>query len=147
MGKTKIKDIFIKGPIGPDRIARSIASHKDKTDIGAHSLFLGQVREDEIQGDHVIAIEYTAYKDMALEQMAKIRERLIDKYKLSCIHVYHSLGRVETGEICLFVLTSSPHRKEAMAACEACVEAIKNDLPIWGREILKDRGHQWKKNI
>jgi len=62
------------------------------------------------------------------------------------MHVHHSLGEVKTGEICLFVFASSPHRKAAIDACEEAVERIKKELPIWGREILEDESHQWKQN-
>ena len=62
------------------------------------------------------------------------------------MHVYHSIGKVAAGEICLFVLTSSVHRKLAIAACEELVEKIKAELPVWGKEIFEDNSHQWKVN-
>jgi hypothetical protein len=46
------------------------------------------------------------------------------------------LGEVEVGELCLFVFTSSKHRKAAMDACDELVERIKTELPVWGKEIL-----------
>ena len=33
--------------------------------IGAHSIFLGQIRADEIDGKTVSAIDYSAYEEMA----------------------------------------------------------------------------------
>jgi len=107
---------------------------------------LGQVRADNIEGKTVTSIEYTAYEEMALEQMMLIREEIFSKYTLTCMHVYHSLGQVKAGEICLFVFTSSPHRKAAIDACEEVVERIKNELPIWGKEWFEAAGYQWKKN-
>ena len=94
----------------------------------------------------VKAIDYTAYEDLALDQMTAIREEIFAKYDLSCIHIHHSLGIVHAGEICLFVFTSSRHRKEATLACNELVERIKNELPIWGKEIFEDETHQWKTN-
>lgn len=141
-----VKDIFISGPVSPSFIADSIQKHKSKTQIGGHSIFLGQVRGDEINGKTVQAIEYTAYKEMALEQMNVIRESIFKKYDLVCMHVYHSLDIVKTGEICLFVFTSSLHRKAAIDACEETVERIKKELPIWGRELFEDESYQWKEN-
>lgn len=143
---SKIKNIFQNSPISPLFIAESITKHSAKTEIGAHQIFLGQIRADEIDGKTVKAIEYTAYEDLALSQMAAIREEIFAKYNLTCMHIYHSLGIVNTGEICLFVFTSSKHRKEATLACNEMVERIKNELPIWGREIFEDETHQWKIN-
>ena len=62
------------------------------------------------------------------------------------MHIYHSLGTVAAGEICLFVFTSAVHRKEAIDACEEVVELIKKELPIWGKEVFEDDTHQWKVN-
>lgn len=142
----KLKNIFVYGPIAASFIGDSIAKHSSKTSIGGHSIFLGQIRVDEIDGIKVRAIEYTAYEEMALQQMAVIREEMFAKYDLTCMHVYHSLEEVKVGEICLFVFTSSPHRKAAIDACEEIVERIKKELPIWGKEWFEEEGYQWKKN-
>ena len=144
--KNKIKNIFIEGAISPAFIADSIAKHSTKKDIGGHSIFLGQVRNDILDEKEVEAIEYTAYQEMALDKMQQIREELFEKYTLTCMHVYHSLGKVAAGEICLFVFTSSKHRKAAIEACNEMVERIKAELPVWGKEIFKDASYQWKTN-
>jgi molybdopterin synthase catalytic subunit len=142
----KPKNIFVHGRIEPLFIAESIEKHSTKTGIGGHSIFLGQVRADVIDGKEISAIEYTAYEEMALEKMHVIRESIFEKYDLTCMHVYHSLGRIATGEICFFVFTSSAHRKAAIDACEEIVERIKNELPIWGKELFEDESYQWKVN-
>jgi molybdopterin synthase catalytic subunit len=146
MTEKKPKNIFIKGPIAPDFIAESIQKHHSKTGIGAHSIFLGQVRKDVIEDKYVSAIDYTAFEEMALEKMHDIREAIFEKYNLTCMHVHHSLGKVPIGAICLFVFTSSKHRKVAINACEEVVERIKAELPIWGKEIFEDESYQWKEN-
>ncbi len=142
----KIKNIFIQGPVTAAFIAESIHKHSSQTAIGGHSIFLGQVRADEIEGKKVAAIEYTSHEEMTLQTMHTIREEIFSKYPITCMHVYHSLGLVGIGEICLFVFVSAPHRKEAINACEELVERIKAELPVWGKEIFEDATHQWKKN-
>ena len=140
------KQFFMDGAILPETIAKSISDHSTKINIGAHDIFLGQVRGDIIDGKLVKAIEYTAYKEMAEKELAQIREDIIVKHKLTCAHVLHSLGTVKTGEICLFVLVSSAHRKASFEACEEMVERIKKEVPIFGKEIFDDGSHQWKEN-
>jgi molybdopterin synthase catalytic subunit len=140
------KNIFIDGPISTEKIANSIAAHQSKTNIGAHSIFLGQVRADETNLGAVSAIEYTAYNEMALELAHGIREDIFSKYDLTCMHIYHSLGKVAVGEMCLFVFTSSKRRKAAIDACSELVERIKNELPIWGKEIMDTNQENWKIN-
>jgi molybdopterin synthase catalytic subunit len=78
--------------------------------------------------------------------MHAIREEIFQKYPITCMHIYHSLGRVVTGELCLFVFASSPHRRAAADACNETVERIKSELPVWGKEIFEDETHQWKMN-
>ncbi len=146
MKESKPKNIFVQGPVTATFIAGSIEKHKSKTGIGGHSIFLGQVRADKIKDKVVACIEYTTYEDMALEKMHIIREDIFAKYDLTCMHVYHSVGKVAAGEICLFVFTSSPHRKAAIDACEETVERIKTELPVWGKELFTDESYQWKEN-
>jgi molybdopterin synthase catalytic subunit len=146
MSNKKPASIFINGSIPVQKIADDIQKHSTKTNIGAHSIFLGQVRADEINNEKVIAIEYTAYEDMVMEKMTAIRELFFAKYSLTCMHIYHSLGTVPVGEICLFVFTSSTHRRDAIDACNEMVETIKKELPIWGKEICADSSTVWKQN-
>lgn len=146
MSEKKIKNVFVQGPITPEKIATSIAHHQVKTNIGGHDIFLGQVRADEIDGKIVKAIDYSAYEDMANQAMHEIREAAFEKFDLTCMHIYHSLGEVKAGEICLFVFTSSAHRKECLEATRFLVEEIKANAPIFGKEVFEDESHVWKEN-
>ena len=142
----KLKNIFVQGPVTASFIAASIEKHSSKTGIGGHSIFLGQVRADEADGNQVASIEYTAYEEMALEKMHSIREEIFAKYDLVCMHIHHSLGIVKAGEISLSVFTSAAHRKAAIGACEEVVNRLKSELPVWGKEIFTNESHQWKEN-
>ena len=147
MSEHRLRNIFTPGAISPLFISDSIQKHSSKTEIGGHSIFLGQVRADEISGKTVTAIEYTCYEEMALEKMHEIRQAIFEKYPITCMHVYHSIGTVKTGDLCLFVFTSAPHRKAAIDACSETVERIKAELPVWGKEFFEEGGHQWKVNV
>ncbi len=144
--KKKPKKVFVQGAISPEKIATSIAHHQVKTNIGAHDIFLGQVRADEIEGKVVQGIDYSAYEEMAEQKFHEIREAAFEKFDLTCMHIYHSLGPVQAGEICLFVFTSSKHRAMAMDACRFLVEEIKANVPVFGKEIFEDESYQWKVN-
>jgi molybdopterin synthase catalytic subunit len=146
MIEKKKHKIFIEGAISPAFIADSIAKHSTKKNIGAHSIFLGQVRNDRADEKEVVAIEYMAYTEMAQEIFHEIRETAFEKYSLTCMHIHHSLGRVQAGEISLFIFTSSVHRKDAIQACSEVVERIKKEAPVWGKEIFTGEDFQWKIN-
>ncbi|MGA9588444.1 MAG: molybdenum cofactor biosynthesis protein MoaE [Salegentibacter sp.] len=140
------KNVFVDGAISPEFIAQSIAKHQSKTNIGAHNIFLGQVRADVIKEKAVKAIEYTAYEEMANAKFHEIRETAFEKFDLTCMHIYHSLGMINAGEVCLFVFVSSPRRKNIFEALEFIVEEIKAKVPVFGKEIFEDSTHQWKVN-
>ena len=146
MKNTKIKNVFRSGPIPSDFVSEAIAKHQSKTGIGAHNIFLGQVRADVIAGKAVTAIEYTAHEDMANRIFHELREATFKKYDLTCMHIYHSLGKVPAGSLCLFVFVSAPHRKVTYEALEFLVEEIKAKAPIFGKEVFEDQSHQWKVN-
>lgn len=142
----KKKTVFIEGAISPEFIADSIAKHQGKHTIGAHNIFLGQVRADEVDGKAVKAIEYSCYQEMAEEKLSEIREKAFEKYDLTCMHIYHSLGRVNAGEVCFFVFVSATRRKEVYKATEDLVNMVKSEVPIFGKEIFVDENYQWKVN-
>lgn len=139
--------LFIDGAIPATFIADAIAKHQKKTTIGAHNIFLGQVRVDEIGDKKVNAINFESYREMAEKKIGEIREYAIEQYHLKCLHIYHSLGKVNAGEICFFVFVSSQRRKNVYAATEDIVNKVKNEVPIFGREIFADNKFVWKKNL
>lgn len=146
MKERKAQNVFKEGAISAQFIGESIAKHQTKTTIGAHNIFLGQVRADEVNGKAITAIEYTAHEEMANAKFFEIREATFAKFNLTCMHIYHSLGEVKAGEICLFVFVSSSRRKEVFKALEYVVEEIKAKIPVFGKEIFEDESHQWKVN-
>jgi len=137
------KNYFINGPIKPKFISEQIAVHSSKHDIGAHSIFLGQVRADKQENKRVVCIEYSAYPEMANKVFSQIREDAFVKWPLNCLHIYHSTGLVNTGEISLFVFVSAGHRTEAIEAMQQIVEEIKHKVPIWKKEIMEDDTTHW----
>ncbi len=146
MSEKKIKDIFLEGAIPPEKIAISIANHKSKTHIGAHAIFLGQVRSDTLDGKLIKSIEYSAQINMANKICHEIKEKIFEKYSISCMHIYHSIGKVLKGEICFFVFVSGSHRKVVYDTLPKIVDQIKAKVPIFGKEIFEDDSHKWKLN-
>jgi molybdopterin synthase catalytic subunit len=144
MGETD--NIFVAGPISPAYITEVIAAFAARTELGAHSIFLGQVRDDEKEEGRVAVIDYTTYEEMAREKAAEMVAEIMHQFSLSQIHLRHSVGLVPAGGISLFVLAASKHRQSAIAACAALVERLKKELPVWGQEITDQHQANWKEN-
>jgi len=137
---------FFKGAI-PNSMVSEIISSSAQLDIGAHSIFLGEVRPDSIDNKIVKEIEYSAYTLMATEVMKNIIDSIKLKYDdLKIIKIIHSVGIVKSGEISLLVFIGCGHRKQAFNAIQETVELIKEKLPVWKKETFEDGSHNWPQN-
>ncbi len=142
-----MEKVFIEGAIPPEFVANFISKHQSIIQVGAHAIFLGQVRADIVGDRMVSAVEYTAYKGMANQKFQEIRECAFSEFDINCMHIYHSLGKVYVGEISLFMFVSSPQRKIAFEALDFAVDEIKADIPVFGKELFEDGSYQWKVSI
>jgi molybdopterin synthase catalytic subunit len=143
-----ITSYLINGPVTIDIISLFFVNMGKMMDSGGHSIFIGQVRADEINGKKVKAIEYSAYEGMVKIEGDRIKETILSEFKdTRSIDIVHSTGIVNAGEISLFVLVSSGHRYQAIEACSKAVELIKEKLPVWKKEIFDDNSHEWRQNL
>lgn len=112
-----------------------------RPESGAVVSFVGTVRDHT--GDHgVIRLEYEAYEPMALKVLADIVSRGQAQHPTTRIAVHHRLGVLGVGEAAVVVAVSSPHRAAAFDACRFVIEALKEDVPIFKKEVRED-GSIW----
>ena len=138
---------FIEGAIHSNIISENIDLMGEKENMGAHSMFLGQVRNDIIDGKQVKEIIYTAYNEMAENEADKLISFIKEKYNdVNNIIVKHSIGSVKAGKLSLFVMVTGGHRVQARNACNELVDLIKDKVPIWGKEAFTDDSYTWKEN-
>jgi len=143
-----ITNYLINGPVTMNVISLYIEKMAERKDSGGHSVFLGQVRDDEINGKKVRAIEYSAYEGMVTAEADKIKEAISAEFSdTKSIDIIHSTGIVKAGEISLFVLVSAGHRQQAIQACSKTVELIKERLPVWKKELFDDNSYEWRQNL
>ncbi len=115
----------------------------ERPDAGAITSFLGTVREESAAGKRLVALDYHAYEDMALEQMSEIRSDAIEGFGLRDAVVVHRLGRLAIGEASICVVVASGHRSEAFDACRWIVDEVKRDVPIWKQDVWSDGTRTW----
>lgn len=137
--------IFVDGEVSIDDLMASVKKHATKTSIGAHEIFMGQIRADQLDEGTVVAIEYTADVSVCDSEYVKLREEAFAKWDLTCLHVAHGLGTIAVGSVCFTVFASSPRRVEAREAVAWVVDSIKQRLPIFGK-IISEGGQSWKTN-
>jgi molybdopterin synthase catalytic subunit/molybdopterin converting factor small subunit len=128
---------LVDGAIDVDAVAGEVADDR----AGALATFQGTVRSRS-RGRKVIALEYEAYSGMAEKVMAEIADEVKARYKLCEVAVTHRLGRVEIGETSVAIAVSAPHRHDALAACRDVIDALKERVPLWKKELYED-GEEW----
>jgi molybdopterin synthase catalytic subunit len=128
---------LVDGPITPVLISELMTLGNDDTGAGAVSMFVGKVRDDEIEGKRVSAIEYSAYSEMA-EKEADVIVRIVKSAfsDVRMVIIVHSIGRLNAGEASLFLMVTSGHRDQATRACRHTLEMVKERLPVWKKELF-----------
>ncbi len=135
---------FFQGKI-PEKIINDPVSNQN-LQTGAKAAFKGCVRNDVIHGNTVNSIEFTAHETIAETSCKELMKKTSEKYGLHRIIIYHSLGLVNAGETCFYVEVHSGHRKESFLALPELVDLFKSQIPIFGKELIKNGKSYWKEN-
>ena len=108
---------------------------------GAIVTFQGVVRNHS-RGKTVSYLEYDAYAPMATKVMAQIAEEAKQRWPITDLGIWHRIGHLEIGQASLLVVVTAAHRKECFEACHWTVDRIKEDVPVWKKEVWAD-GESW----
>lgn len=109
---------------------------------GGTCVFLGTVRNGPDEGG-VTGIEYSAYDAMAEAEIGRMLAEARDRWPEARVALRHRLGMIPAGEASIGIAAAAPHREEAFAACRYVIEAVKQRLPIWKKEVRVDGTTTW----
>ena len=124
------------GPLDAAEVVGEVASRER----GAVVSFVGTVR-DQSHGKKVVRLEYEAYREMALSRLEAIAAEAAQAHPGAKVAIHHRLGVIPVGEAAVVIAAAAPHRAEAFRACELAIERLKEDVPIWKKEIFEDGAH------
>jgi MoaE-MoaD fusion protein len=108
---------------------------------GAIATFVGTTRV-ESRGRTVVQLEYEAYEGMAERVMEELAASLRERHDLCGIAIHHRVGRVGIGEQSVVIAVSAPHRHHALAACREAIDTLKEEVPLWKKEVYEG-GEEW----
>ena len=108
---------------------------------GAVNVFIGTVR-DLAHDKKVVWLEYEAYESMAVAETRKIIELAANRWALLGWAVSHRVGTLKPGEVAVAVAVSTKHRKESFEACQFIIDKLKENVPIFKKEVFED-GEEW----
>ena len=124
-------------PLSLDAVVDEVRSER----AGAIATFVGTTRV-ESRGRTVQHLDYEAYEGMAENVMAELAASLKQRYDLCEIAIHHRTGRVEIGEASVVIAVSAPHRQDALAACKDAIDTLKEQVPLWKKEVYEG-GEEW----
>lgn len=109
---------------------------------GGYAAFEGWIRDNN-DGQQVRRLEYEVYESLARSEGEKILAEALERFgvtRAACIHRY---GRLELGDVAVWVGVSAGHRDEAFKACRYVIDEIKLRLPIWKKEHYASGDSGW----
>lgn len=105
---------------------------------GGICVFVGAVREFT-DSEEVLSLEFETYETMALKEMGKIASEAAEKWKLNKVIIRHAVGVKQVEEPVVVVGASSAHRDACFEACRYLIDTLKERVPIWKKEIFKNK--------
>ena len=124
-------------PLDPAEVAARVSG----PGMGGVVSFVGAVR-DHARGRAIRHLEYEAYPAMAEREMERIAVEAERRWPGTRLAIAHREGHLEIGEIAVVVVAAAPHRAEAFEACRFAIDALKQSVPIWKKEVAAD-GEYW----
>ena len=129
--------LVTRDPLDPEAVTATARREGN----GAVVTFLGTTR-NETGGHRVLYLEYEAYEGMAGKMLTRIAEEIHDRWRIADVSIAHRFGRLQPGEVSMVVAVASPHRAAAFEACQYVVDRVKQNVPIWKKEVFED-GAAW----
>ena len=124
-------------------LVAEIKRHPDAERSGAIATFTGRVRARDGDDDaRTTALEFETYEGVADQRMATISEELETREGIHAVRMHHRTGYVADGEDIVFVVVLAGHRREAFRTVEDGIDRLKDEVPIFKREITVD-GDFW----
>lgn len=124
----------------------------DNPDLGALSVFVGQVRNHDPQAGKtpVVGIEYVAHPgaDKVLEdEIGRLAASAWEEDKSEggapFVTVIHRVGNLKVGDVAMLVIAGGAHRQPGMDLVPKVVERVKEVLPVWKKQGLSDGRDKW----
>ncbi|MFB6269545.1 MAG: molybdopterin synthase [Halobacterium sp.] len=111
---------------------------------GAIATFTGRVRALEDEDDEwTESLTFEKYEGVAADRREAICEELEARDGVLDVRMHHRVGRIEAGEDIVFVAVLAGHRAEAFAAVEDGIDRLKEEVPIFKKEVTVE-GEFWK---
>jgi molybdopterin synthase catalytic subunit len=124
--------------LDPDALRRQF----DDPRAGAFASFEGRVRgrnDDRL----VSVLEYEAYRELAEKEGERILNEARQKFAVLSAGCVHRIGRLQVGQLAVWVGVTAEHRDAAFDACRYIIDELKTRVPIWKKEHYAAGAAEW----
>lgn len=106
---------------------------------GAIATFTGRVRRLEHPDDEPTEfLAFEKYEGVAAERLDELCQSLEARDGVLEVAAHHKTGVIEAGEDIVFVVVLAGHRREAFRAVEDGIDRLKEEVPIFKKEVTVD---------
>jgi molybdopterin synthase catalytic subunit len=117
-------------------LVAGVKTAPDADRAGAVATFTGRVRaRDSTDDARTERLEFEKYEGVADERMATIGRELEAREGVLAVRTHHRTGVVEAGEDIVHVVVLAGHRREAFRAVEDGIDRLKDEVPLFNKEV------------
>ncbi len=87
------------------------------------------------KGNRVKSVEIQRYDDITLNELKKVREEVINNFKIDDIYIVHRYGLLKVGDNIVGIVVTAKHRDTAFDACRYSIDRLKEIVPLWRKEV------------
>ncbi|WP_135828141.1 molybdopterin synthase [Halorussus halobius] len=122
-----------------ESLVAQVKRSADAPYAGAIATFTGRVRAKEDPDDEPTEyLEFERYERVADERMQDLAAELEAREGVHEVAMHHRTGVVEYGEDIVFVVVLAGHRSEAFRTVEDGIDRLKDEVPIFKKEVTAD---------
>jgi molybdopterin synthase catalytic subunit len=114
----------------------------DVSNCGSVVSFVGLTRGIE-EGTKVKRLEFDAWEETLPAVLEELANNAITKFSVHSVLIAHRVGSVSPSEPIVCIHVASMHREEGFSACSWLISELKNQAPLWKKEVRED-GEFWK---
>jgi len=123
-------------------LIRRVKATEYSPKAGAVSTFTGRVRAQNREEEKTTHLEYEKYEGVADERMENISEELESREGVYGVEMHHETGIVRAEDDAVHVVVLAGHRQEAFRAVEDGINRLKDEVPIFKKEVT-EAGDFW----
>lgn len=124
-------------PLDVDEVLAAVADDA----AGGVVSFTGVVRSTD-GGREVTELEYSAHPGAEAALLA-VAETIAAELPVVALAAVHRTGLLAVGDVAVVVAASAAHRGQAFEAARRLIDDLKEQVPIWKRQLFADGDEEW----